>query len=460
MLEPDRDRSSRRKIIKATGASLIGATLAGCQSLDEGSSAEANSDQTPASDVPDDALAGETLTIGGMYPLPDDYVIGRDAARGTELAIREANRSENGILGADAEHLVGDTNISPATARQVTEKFIVEEDADVINGGFLGQVYRQMLAGPISTHDTLSFFSCGASVPVGEMVRDNFDGYRMSFRSICNMRQARNSELHFLDLWADEMGWDKIAVLTEDMEVFDAVAEPLAEGIEERGIAEVPYFQRTSQGILDWAPLFDRAESEDVDLLCVNLVLTGVTAARQWGNQERDFDMGGIHLHAMAPDFWENHGGVAETLWTMNMGGFDSSQTSRMTPMMDRFEEEFGYKTSSYSCFCAYDATRMWFDAVRAVGSTEPEDLIPYLEDRVWEGSVIDEAQEFQGPNGDFPHDWKYRGYEGFDAWNQQGWLPFTQWQGEKGGEANMVTVAPPKASPSGADLNSPGWQQ
>jgi hypothetical protein len=102
----------------------------------------------------------------------------------------------------------------------------------------------------------------------------------------------------------------------------------------------------------------------------------------------------------------------------------------------------------------------MWFDAVRAVGSTEPEDLIPYLEDRVWEGSVIDEAQEFQGPNGDFPHDWKYRGYEGFDAWNQQGWLPFTQWQGEKGGEANMVTVAPPKASPSGADLNSPGWQQ
>lgn len=458
MSEQPWNSTSRRRIIKGTGAGLIGSTLAGCQSLrqeggDGGPSVEAGED------VPNDLLEGETLTMAGMYPLPDDYVIGRDAANAAELAVREANRSDNGVLGADVEHLIGDTNISPATAREETERFIVEEDADVINGGFLGQVYRQMLAGPISTHNTLSFFSCGASVPVGEMVRDNFDQYRMSFRSICNMRQARNSELHFLELYADEMGWDRIAVLTEDMEVFDAVAQPLADGIEERGIADVAYFERTSQGILDWAPLFDQAESEDVDLLCVNLVLTGVTAARQWGNQERDFDMGGIHLHAMAPDFWENHGGVADGLWTMNMGGHDSSQTAAMIPMMDRFEEEFGYRTSSYSAFCAYDATNMWLDAVTSVGSTNTDDLIPYLEDRVWEGSVIDEAQEFQNEGDDFPHDWVYQGYEGFDSWNQQGWLPFTQWQGEKGGDADMVTVAPEKARPDGANVKKPSWK-
>lgn len=453
------DSTSRRRIIKGTGAGLIGTSLAGCQSLQEedgpgGSSVESGED------IPDDLLEGETLKIGGMYPLPDDYVIGRDAARGVDLAVMEANRSDNGVLGAEVEHLVGDTNISPAHSREQTERFIVEDEVDVINGGFLGQVYRQMLAGPISSHNTLSFFSCGASVPVGEMVRDNFDQYRMSFRSICNMRQARNSELHFLEMYADEMGWDRIAVLTEDMEVFDAVAQPLADGIEERGIAEVAYFERTSQGILDWAPLFDQAESEDVDLLCVNLVLTGVTAARQWGNQERPFDMGGIHLHAMAPDFWDNHGGVADGLWTMNMGGHDSSQTEMMIPMMDRFEEEFGYRTSAYSCFCAYDATRMWFDAIRNVGSTNTDDLIPYLEDRVWEDSVIDEAQEFQGPDDDFPHDWKYSGYDGYDAWNQQGWLPFTQWQGEKGGNASMVTVAPPRARPDGAGLQKPSWKR
>lgn len=453
---------SRRTVIKGSGAGLIGTTLAGCQSLEggNGASGTGGSNGGSAGDVPDDLLEGQTLRMGGMYPLPDDYVIGRDAARGAELAIREANRSENGVLGADVEQLVGNTNISPATGRQQTEEFIVDDEVDVINGGFLGQVYRQMLSGPISTHNTLSFFSCGASVPVGEMVRDNFEQYRMSFRSICNMRQARNSELHFLETWADEMGWDRIAVLTEDMEVFDAVAQPLVDGIRERDIAEVPYWERTSQGILDWAPLFDQAESEDIDLLCVNLVLTGVTAARQWGNQERDFDMGGIHLHAMAPDFWENHGGVADGLWTMNMGGHDSQQTEAMIPMMDRFEEEFGYRTSSYSCFCAYDATNMWIDAIRNVGSVETDDLIPYLEERTWEGSVMDEAQEFQGPDEDFPHDWRYRGYDGYDAWNQQGWLPFTQWQGEKGGEAEMVTVAPPKATSGDATLQKPSWKR
>lgn len=459
---PDRkwNSASRRTVIKGTGTALVGSTLAGCQSLNQGDDSTGGAKQAGAGDVPKDLLKGQTLKMGGMYPLPDDYVIGRDAARGAELAIKEANRSENGVLGAEVKQLVGNTNISPAQSRQQTEEFILEDEVDVINGGFLGQVYRQMLAGPISSHNTLSFFSCGASVPIGEMVRDNFEKYRMSFRSICNMRQARNSELHFLDTYADEMGWDRIAVLTEDMEVFDAVGEALVNGIRERGIAEVPYWERTSQGILDWAPLFDQAESEDVDLLCVNLVLTGVTAARQWGNQERDFDLGGIHLHGMAPDFWENHGGVADGLWTMNMGGHDSQQTSRMIPMMDRFEEEFGYRTSSYSCFCAYDATRMWFDAIRNVGSVQTDDLIPYLEDRVWENSVITDSQDFQGQDADFPHDWEYKGYDGYDAWNQQGWLPFTQWQGEKGGDAQMVTVAPPKATTSDAGLKKPSWKE
>lgn len=456
---PTGSSASRRTVLKTAGVGIATMGIAGCRSLRGSADQDGGNPSTKApEDVPKDLFKGKTLKMGGMWPLPGDYTIGRDAQRGAQLAVREHNRSQNGVLGGKIQLINKDTGISPAKGRTNTRKLIVDKKVDVINGGFLGQTYKQMLE-EIANGKTLSFFSCGASVPVVEKIASNFERYKYSFRSICNMIQARESELNFLEVMAPKMGWDRIAVFTENLEVFDAVADPLVKGIKNRNIAEVPVSKRTSQSIIDWTPLFDQAQQANCDLVVANLVLTGMTAARQWGTTERPFDFGGIHLLGMSPDFWNAVGKVTPGLWTMNMGGQDSRQTPRMIPMQDRFQQEFGYRTSAYSCFCAYDAVNIWVDAIKKTGSLEPEDIIPYLEERTWNESVIDPKNQYYGPKSKYPHDWKWSG-RSIEQWNQTGWLPFVQWQGKKNGNAKMVTVAPKRSAGGQYKLKKTPWLQ
>lgn len=462
---PTRRTSGRRKFLKYAGAGISTIGIAGCQSLEGGGGGNetaATMTNTPG-DVPKDLLKGETLTIGGMWPFPNDYSVGRDGMRGAELAVKEHNRSANGVLGADMKLLNRSTGISPAQSRKNTRELIVDKGADMINGGFLGQAYKQILE-PVANNQTMSFFSGGASVPVGEKVLDNFDRYKYSFRTCCNMINARICEAHLMEEVADQMGWDRIAIYTENIEVYDQVAGALAKDVRDRGFAEVPIAERTSQSIIDWRPLYDRAEEEDCDLVCVNLALTGITAARQWGTDERPFDLGGLHLLAMAPDYWKSVGRVAPTIWTINMGGQDSRQTERMIPMMDRFEEEFGYRTSDYFTFDAYDAVNFWVEAIKQTGSTDPSDIIPFLEERTSTISVIEEESEYYGPPSSLPDlDWAYphdRVWNGdtIETWNKKGWLPMTQWHGEKNGEAKPVTIAPKRAAGGEYRIKKTPW--
>jgi len=446
----------RRDLLRSAiaGATTVG--VAGCRSLDAAGPADAGNETGPGEEVPNDLFKGETLKIGGMWPLPDDYTIGRDAQRGAALAVKEHNQSSNGVLGADLKLINRSTDISPAASRQNTRELCLDKNVDVLNGGFLGQSYKLMME-PIASTQTLSYFSCGASVPVVEKIASNYERHKYNFRSIGNMAQARDAELNFLETAADRMGWDRIAVFTENLEVYDAVADPLVQGIRDRGIAEVPIAKRTSQSIIDWKPLFDQAEEANCDLVCANLVLTGMTAARQWGTSERSFDFGGIHLLAMAPDFWEAVGRVAPGLWTLNMGAFDSQQTPQMSTMQDRFKQEYGYKTSAYSCFCAYDAVNNWVDAVKATGSTDPEDLIPYLKQRTWNGSILKPTLEYYGEDAKYPHDIKWSAPT-VEKWNELGFPPVIQWQGEKNGEARMETIAPKRAAGGEYKITKTPW--
>jgi branched-chain amino acid transport system substrate-binding protein len=446
----------RRDLLKSAivGATTVG--VAGCRSLGSEGPGGGGGASPGSENVPKDLFKGETLKIGGMWPLPDDYTIGRDAQRGAALAVKEHNQSSNGVLGADLQLINRSTGISPAQSRQNTRELCLDEDVDVLNGGFLGQSYKLMME-PIASTQTLSYFSCGASIPVVEKMKGNFQRHKYNFRSIGNMAQARDAELNFLEAMADRMDWNRIAVFTENLEVFDAVADPLVQGIRERDIAEVPLAKRTSQSIINWNPLFDQAEEANCDLVCINLVLTGMTAARQWGTSERPFDLGGIHLLAMAPDFWEAVGRVAPGLWTLNMGALDSRQTPEMIPMQERFKQEYGYKTSAYSCFCAYDAVNNWVEAVKATGSTDPADLIPYLEQRTWRGSILKPTVEYYDEGTQYPHDIKWSAPT-IEKWNELGFPPIIQWQGDKNGEAGMKTVAPKRAAGGQYKMQKTPW--
>lgn len=449
----------RRKFLEATGALSVAAT-AGCRTLMSPNSGEGRQGDGVgnASDVPDDLFKGETLTIGALYPYPGDYRVATDAKRTMDMAVKEHNR-ENGVLGADLEVIHKSTRISPAVGRRETKKLIQQHNADVIIGGFLGETFNQMMKPVSASKEVLAFYPGSGNPRMATETKRDYDNWKYYFRSIEHMEHSRQSIRHHVNMTAKKLGWDRVAVFTEEVPMVDVLGEKLVKNLRNDGVVDVPLWDRTSTSITNWKPLFDQVEQANCDACIANLVLTGMTAARQWGTSERPFDFGGIHVFSMSPQFWQQVGRVCPSIWTLNLAGHDSFQTPRTIPFQDRFEEMFGYRTSAYLSFTYYDAINMWVHAIKNAGSLNPEDLIPYLERRTWKGSVITKTQNFHGPDHKWPHDWEWNGWS-TEGWNQEGWLPFTQWQGEKGGEAQMVTASPPRSAGGKLEMVSAPWNR
>lgn len=428
-------RIKRRDVVRA---GIVGGTIgvAGCQDLINDSD-----DGNPASDysgedIPDDALEGETISIGHLAPYPEDsdFGVGYDAVRAAELAIDEQNQA-GGVLGAEVEQVVRDTNISPSTSRQRYRE-LVEEGVDFTMGCFLGQVLIQVLA--LSTQEEmLHLENYSAETISSDLTAENYDRYKYRFRFLTNVPQAIDQEIELIRQYSDVCGWDRAYVVNEDVQVFDPFNQ-LETRIEEETDMEVANFERTSTSVLDWSPLLDEAESMDVDIFMPHLVITGETLARQWSTQERPYQLGGIHIKGMVPTFWDAMDGRVEGLWTMNMATPDSHQTPNTIPFMDRYEEAYGYRSAVYPAYTTYDAVNILCHAIRQTGTLDDDVLVDYMEQMPpYTDSVLDEQFQFHGGDHDeYPHDMVHR------DWTEQGWVAFNQWQ-EIDGNGRQVGFAP-----------------
>lgn len=388
-------------------------------------------------DVPDDALEGETITIGHLAPYPEDadFGVGYDAVNAAHLAIDEQNQG-NGVLGANIEMIVKNTAISPSGSRQKYRE-LIEDGIDFSMGCFLGQVLIQVLS--LSTQaEIIHFENYSAEAISSELTRDNYDRYKYRFRTLTNVPQAIDQEVELIRQYADACGWNRAYIVNEDVQVFDPFNQ-LEKRLQEETDMEVVEFERTSTSVLDWSPLLDEAEQNDVDIFMPHLVITGETLARQWSTQERPFQLGGIHIKGMVPTFWDAMDGKVEGLWTMNMATPQSRQTPNTIPFMDRFEERFGYRSAVYPTYTTYDTINLLCHAIRQTGTLNSDTLVEYMEQMPpFTDSVLDE--QFQWHDGDhdqYPHDMVSR------DWTEQGWVAFSQWHETDDGGGKQLGFAP-----------------
>lgn len=461
---------NRRVYLKTIGSAISTLGVAGCRSLTSSSnSGGAGGNGTGrAEDVPKDALKGQTLKIGGLFPRPNDFAPGIDGMQAAKMAVREHNQSNNGVLGADLELVVSSTDVTPGATRKNARKLVRNENVDVLQGGMLGNTYKQMLE-PAANNNKMCFYTAGASNAVTRKAKENWDRYKITFRTMNTMWQVQMSIVLFLKDIADQMGWDRVGIFTENVELFDPLGKPLAKRLRGMTDLDVPVVKRTSTSVLNWKPLFDQLEQQNVDLMLANLVLTGTTAARQWGVQERPFEFGGINLYAMSDDFWNSVGGVCPGLWTFNHIGIGSQATKEVQEFQDNYEQMWGYRTNTYSAATCYDAVNVWVDAIKKTGSTEPVDLIPYLEERKWDGATIKPSHDYYKPGEDHswldtttPHCLKWIDEPTIEGWNREGWLPATQFLADKkgGNDGKMRVVAPPRAAGGEYKVKRAPWNR
>jgi len=414
----------RRSVLKYGGTGALTAGLAGCQTQEN---------PLPGSDlrVPEDddgaggelegegPLSGETLRIGVLAPM--NLPLGESMWQAAQMAAQEFNEN-GGILGANIAVELGDTEVAPGQANSEHRRLVTQANCDMTVGVFLGSALLQTM--PSIANEQKIHVTTGSAEPrVGQLVSqsqayqndvepmDEYERFKYHFRAgPIHLLDLADAMLEFIEDKKEVYGWERAALLTENLGEFTPYAERLQNRLSD--VIDVPISQRPG-GVSDWSPLYNDIESEDCDVAIIGMALGGTTAVNQWKQQERDFEFGGIHVPSQAFDYWESTDGNVEHVFTMNA----MTPQTENTPETQRFVEDFIDRWNSVPIYTApltYDAITLIEQVFERANEEEEEGLdtipeaetlIPYMESMTFTGSTILEEFQFTPPDADFAHE-------------------------------------------------------
>lgn len=430
----------RRSFLKYAGAGGTAAMAAGCKTRDReggggftgtaggGGGSEDTSSGTP---VPQ-PLKGNTIRIGNLAPQPDSFPIGKSMWDSMRMAVDDINENGipgiggRGILGAKLEPLSGNTEASPGTALEEFNRLVQKEGCKTTFGTFLTQCTLQIF-NAMKANQTVHITTAAAGPKPGRIVHERYDEFKWHFRAgPIHSFDLAQAELEFLNIYADQLGWQNAAVLIENIAPFDPFAETLEPEVDSL-FDDVPVFKRSSSGTTNWSPLWDEVESADVDVNLIAQALTGTAAVKQWANQDREFEMGGIHVPSQVYEFWEEVSGACEHVFTMNAVTPQTTNTPRTQPFMKRYQERFD-TFPVYSGPITYDAVRAYAKAMaRWVLENDMEEvpsnaeMVKALEKYKFEDGIVLPSIQFTPKEADFAHEpqWSSMKETGVPVWQQ-----------------------------------------
>lgn len=430
-MAPRKESFRRRNFLKYTGTGVAGIALAGCNQQEDAGGAKAGN------------LEGKTLKVGVLAPLPKakEFGLGYSMVTAAELAADELSGTDK-VLGADVEIVPANTKLAPAAGLQEHRRLTVQENVDVTTGIFFDSVFNVVMDS-IAEQQVIHIASAGPAPLPHQRLRENYERYKYFFR--CgppNSFWIADAFLEFIELYQPILGWDRAALLLENIAPIDPFEEIMGDRIND--IMDTPIVRRVSESVTNWTPIYDELENEDIDLAFVMQALSGWASVKQWSEQERQFEMGGVHLPSQIPIFWDETNGGTEHIFTANTNTPQTRNTERTGAFVESYQKRYNNYIPMYSGAMTYDAVNIYAKAVRDTGSTDPEDLIPYMESdfNFKESTYIppDPGLGFKGPNSKYPHDVDMTCM--VDCENPM-WVPvWQQWQ-KRGGEPKMESFGP-----------------
>ncbi|WP_255151463.1 ABC transporter substrate-binding protein [Halorarius halobius] len=434
--KPSDQRVDRRDLLKYTGAGAAGVALAGCKERPtEETPTALPGDATPSGDQP---LKGQTYKLGVLAPTPESFPVGTSMVRCAKLAAEELNKN-GGIAGAEVEVVVGNTEASPGTASQVFLNLIREEGIDAAFGTFLTQVTLACFQ-PMTQNEVPLICTAAAGPKPSRVVNKQYDKYKYFFRAgPINSFDLAKAELEFLNLYADQLGWEKAAPLIENIGPFDPFASVLDGNISDyvnpvaTGGSDTEV-RRTSSGTTNWTPIWDEVERADADVALIAQALTGTASIKQWFNQKRSFEMGGISVPAQVYAFWDEVGGACEYTFTMNAITPQTTNTPRTQPFMKRYRKRFTDEDSDrptypvYSGPITYDGIRgfahameTWVKQEALTQKPSPDQMVNAMESLTFSDGIVIPDFQFTPKDAKYAHDpqWTSMKESGVPVWQQ-----------------------------------------
>jgi branched-chain amino acid transport system substrate-binding protein len=239
------------------------------------------------------------------------------------------------------------------------------------------QVYQDICA----DHQKILFSTGSLSDNDTQRVLNNYDKYKYFFRPMANGSSAIAGESDSLRTLKDYTGFTKVALLVEDVTLYNQVAVGMKNLLPSYGF-DVVYYNTFPPGTTDFTSYYAAIEASGAQILSP-LVITqsGYPLVKEYTDRQSPFVMWGHIGMAVASNFWEMTEGKCEYISFVGqpiVAGYPL--TNRTLSSREAYIQRWGGVPNMVSTI-AYDLVLFILpDAIRRAGTTETQAVIKALE--------------------------------------------------------------------------------
>jgi len=292
------------------------------------------------------------------------------------MAIDELNAND-GILGRDVELHMADSQNDPGVAKKKYTELTLQEEVDVTTGGWLGPVINVIMEG-MKDSKTLHIGDAGASIAPNDLIKEDYETYKYWFRIAENAVTSAYNRFAFIkDNWKQH-GWDKIAVIYEDLGYNQFQQQYFEQSFSDIG-AENVLSLRYPTDTKDFSTIFDKVESAGADMLYGVIAVTGTPAVTQWYKQQRPFQLVGTVSAAQQSSFFNNVNGNCQYFISTIADVPGGAITDQTVPFQEKFKKQHD-QYPSLTGYYGYMTVNAFAAAAETAGNVNSDDLVDALE--------------------------------------------------------------------------------
>lgn len=347
---------ARRRFMRTIGGGIAATSLAGCL---------ASSEHLP-----------KTIRIGAMGPTSSP--MGKSIINAAKLAVEEINDA-GGIEGTTVELLTRDTAGDPETAKSAYRELTMEKDVHATTGIFGSEVLLSVFP-LIADAETVHLGSGATTHEASLKVHEHYSKYKYFFRvGPPNSHYLAGLMSTFAEEEFNTLGWNRIALLVEEFEWAESVAEELDRLFKENTTIEAITMEHIAPDTTDFKSIYRTLETADIDGVYTALAHIGTPSLTEWAALQPSFGYGGIHAQAQNPSYYEMTDGAAQYTYSWASATPQSEITEETIPFANAYHEMFdGYPVSTG--YITYDAIHMLKRAIKTTNSVESDQLVSELE--------------------------------------------------------------------------------
>jgi len=381
-----RDMSSsnldRRRFLKYAGAGVVCGAVAGVGGYVIGA-------QSGVTTLPSTTAAvTETIT---QTATPSENTIrlgvacdisgfgGKQTLEGAKLAVKEIN-AMGGVLRRNLELVVEDTREEQtgATAEdqiKAATKLVVDDHVNAFIAGFGTPVNLMSVS---ADNKAIYIDPSGADMNVNMKIAADYERYKYVFQATIVNADFGIIAADFVSQLAKQMGEKEVAVMGEDLDWVHFNYQYAKPAFEQNGVA-VGETVFTPVGETDYSAALAKIRASKARLVyLIYCVANTVPLLKKYSALQLPFVMAGYDCPSANLQWWEQTGGACN-YEVPYLPIVQSPLTKRTIPFYEAYNKEYG-ATPQYTSASTYSAIYIYADAVARAGTTDPEALVPALE--------------------------------------------------------------------------------